>query len=161
MVESSLRAQGIPFQTFSMFDSTTLCSADLSGKVLVGLARALQPPNPLAGVSPAGTQLQIIVAEHYPVYGKDKNIVDLTERLLCRPPVCFHTSLDDPLLKHFGSDNIVALFERMGMDDGECVSHPLVTAAIRNAQQQIEKNVQRDLQTESIEEWFRFNLRGS
>ncbi len=160
-VESSLRAADIAFQTLSVFDSSLLCSADSRGTVTVGLVRALQPPNVLAGVSASANRLQIVVAEHHPIHSKDTSVVDIADGLSCRPQVCFHTSLDDPLLKHFGSDKIVSLFKRLGMAESECISHPFVTAAIRSAQEKIEKDVHGALQTESIEDWFRFNMRDS
>lgn len=62
-------------------------------------------------------------------------------------------------MKHFGSDQIVTLFKRLGADEAEAISHPFVTSAIRNAQEKIEKKVQRDMPTESMEDWFRFNMR--
>jgi preprotein translocase subunit SecA len=62
------------------------------------------------------------------------------------------------LLKHFGGPSLPGLFERLGMAGDSCITHPLVTSAIRNAQAKIEKEVQMDLQTESIEDWFKYNL---
>jgi len=88
-------------------------------------------------------------------------VVEIAERLSCKPQICLHASLDDPLMKYFGSDQIVTLFKRLGMDESEAISHPFVTAAIQNAQEKIEAQVQRDVATESMEDWFRFNLKKS
>lgn len=38
-------------------------------------------------------------------------------------------------------------------------SHSLITTAIANAQEKIESGVTQDLQSESIEDWFRYNVR--
>ena len=158
ILESSLRTAGVEFHTFSIADAPTLCSTAVKGKILVGLTRAFQPTRANL-VAEADHRMQIIVAEHYPTYGRDKTIVDLAELSPCKPQVCFHAALDDPLMQHFGSDKIVTLFKRLGNDEAECISHSLVTAAIRNAQQKIEQQVQREMQTQSMEDWFRFNLK--
>jgi hypothetical protein len=46
-----------------------------------------------------------------------------------------------------------------GRDEADPISNPLVTRAIRGAQVKIETQVPKDLQTESIEDWFRYNLK--
>jgi preprotein translocase subunit SecA len=160
-VQQALRAASISFETFSLADSSALCSMGTDGRVLIGLARAFQPTTAQISSANQQTNLQIIVAEHHPINGKDRSVVETAERLSCKPTVCFHASLDDPLMKHFGSDQIVTLFKRLGADEAEAISHPFVTSAIQNAQEKIEKQVQRDMATESMEDWFRFNMRKS
>ena len=50
----------------------------------------------------------------------------------------FYLSLDDNLLRIFGSEKISALMQRMGMEEGEAIEHPWVTRAIENAQRKVE-----------------------
>jgi preprotein translocase subunit SecA len=159
VLQQALRAASIGFETFSLADSSLLCSMETRGRVLVGLVRAFQPTMAQTGSGSEAANLQIIVAEHHPINGKDRSVVETAERLSCKPTVCFHASLDDPLMKHFGSDQIVTLFKRLGADEAEAISHPFVTSAIQNAQEKIEKQVQKDIATESMEDWFRFNMR--
>ncbi|PYS68841.1 MAG: hypothetical protein DMF69_18875 [Acidobacteria bacterium] len=161
LVQQALRAASIEFETFSLADSALLCSMESRGRVLVGLVRAFEPTTAQIGSTRQDTNFRIIVAEHHPINGKDRSLVATAERLPCKPTVCFHGSLDDPLMKHFGSDQIVTLVKRLGMDEAEAISHPFVTSAIRNAQEKIEAQVQRDVACESMEDWFRFNLRKS
>lgn len=52
----------------------------------------------------------------------------------------FYLSLEDNLLKMFGSENLMNLFEQVGIEDGEEIKHGLLTKAIANAQQKIEGN---------------------
>jgi preprotein translocase subunit SecA len=158
-IQQALRSTSIPFEVFSLPDSSMLCSLS-APKVLVGLVRALHPASAQLRSTPQVAKLQIIVGEHHPISGKDRDVVQTVEKLPCKPAICFHAALDDPLMKHFGSDQIISLMKRMGADENEPISHQLVTRAIRNAQEKIEKHVQRDMQTESMEDWFRFNLRG-
>jgi preprotein translocase subunit SecA len=62
-------------------------------------------------------------------------------------------------MRHFGGgETVQALFRRMGMPANECISHHLVTNAIRRAQEEIESKVPRDVPTQSVEDWFKYNL---
>ncbi|PIE17309.1 MAG: preprotein translocase subunit SecA [Proteobacteria bacterium] len=50
----------------------------------------------------------------------------------------FYLSLEDDLLRIFGSDRISGLMERLGMSDDEPIEHRFVTKAIGNAQKKVE-----------------------
>ncbi|MFW5960737.1 MAG: preprotein translocase subunit SecA, partial [Chitinivibrionales bacterium] len=50
----------------------------------------------------------------------------------------FYLSLDDDLMRIFGSERISNVMDRLGAEEGEVISHPLVTRAIGNAQQKVE-----------------------
>ncbi len=50
----------------------------------------------------------------------------------------FYLSLEDDLLRIFGSDRIKGLMGRMGMDDGQPIEHRLVSNAIEKAQRRVE-----------------------
>ncbi|MBK8479864.1 MAG: preprotein translocase subunit SecA [Proteobacteria bacterium] len=50
----------------------------------------------------------------------------------------FYLSLEDNLLRIFGSDRISGLMERLGMNDDEPIEHRFVTRAIGNAQKKVE-----------------------
>ena len=89
---------------------------------------------------------------------RDQQLVDAAAKLSCRVELTFYFSLDDPVMKHFSSDQIKALFERLGIDKDECVSHQLINTAMRTAQQKIEREVGRDVATHSATDWFKYNL---
>ena len=61
-------------------------------------------------------------------------------------------------MEYFGSDTIKALFERLGIDKSESVSHQFINNAVRNAQEKIESKVGRDVPTYSAADWFKYNL---
>ena len=46
----------------------------------------------------------------------------------------FYLSLEDDLMRIFGSDRIGGIMERLGMEQGEAIEHGLVSRAIENAQ---------------------------
>ena len=50
----------------------------------------------------------------------------------------FYLSLEDDLLRIFGSDRIKGLMGRLGMEDGEPIEHRLVSNAIEKAQKRVE-----------------------
>jgi preprotein translocase subunit SecA len=50
----------------------------------------------------------------------------------------FYLSLEDDLLRIFGSDRIAPLMKRLGMEEGEPIEHRMVTRAIARAQAKVE-----------------------
>ena len=50
----------------------------------------------------------------------------------------FYLSLEDDLMRIFGSDRIQGLMERLGMEEGVPIEHGMVTKAIERAQKQVE-----------------------
>ena len=50
----------------------------------------------------------------------------------------FFLSLEDDLMRLFGSDRIAKIMDRTGAEDGEVITHPLVTRAIESAQKRVE-----------------------
>ena len=52
----------------------------------------------------------------------------------------FFVSLEDNLMRLFGSDRIANLMDRMGLKEGEVIQHSMVTKSIERAQKKIEEN---------------------
>ena len=50
----------------------------------------------------------------------------------------FFLSLEDDLMRLFGSDNIAGIMDKLGMEDDEPIEHSLVTKSIENAQKKVE-----------------------
>jgi len=50
----------------------------------------------------------------------------------------FYLSLEDDLMRIFGSDRISGLMQRLGMEEGVPIEHKMVTKAIERAQKQVE-----------------------
>ncbi|ALV24224.1 preprotein translocase, SecA subunit [Campylobacter iguaniorum] len=50
----------------------------------------------------------------------------------------FYLSLEDSLLRIFGSDKIKAIMDRLGIEEGESIESRLVTRAVENAQKKVE-----------------------
>ncbi|HVU08398.1 MAG TPA: preprotein translocase subunit SecA [Verrucomicrobiae bacterium] len=52
----------------------------------------------------------------------------------------FFISLEDDLMRLFGSDRIVKLMERMGLEEGQELTHPLLNRSIQQAQKRVEQH---------------------
>ncbi len=50
----------------------------------------------------------------------------------------FYLSLEDDLLRIFGSDKISGIMDRLGMEEDEPIEHSMITRAIENAQRKVE-----------------------
>jgi preprotein translocase subunit SecA len=152
---SLLRQSGQKYEQFSSLNPSELCSG-VEGKIWLGAAEAFQLGSRTA--QEGNGSLKIIVAEHYPIRSRDQVVVEAAGNLTCETELCFHFSLDDPVMKHFGAETVKALFERLSVRKDECISHRLVTTAIRNAQEKIESQVGKDVPTHSAEDWLKYNL---
>ncbi len=99
-------------------------------KVWLSHARAFHSVNHLTSPGEKAA-LEIIVAGHHPIHSRDRELIDRASDLDCNVMLTFYFSLDDPLMKYFGSDSIKTLFDRLGIGKDECISHPLVSKSIR------------------------------
>ncbi|MGB4654471.1 MAG: preprotein translocase subunit SecA [Bacteroidales bacterium] len=52
----------------------------------------------------------------------------------------FFVSLEDDLMRMFGSDNISKVMDRMGLKEGEVIQHSMITKSIERAQKKVEEN---------------------
>ena len=52
----------------------------------------------------------------------------------------FFVSLEDNLMRLFGSDRVAKLMDRMGLQDGEMIQHSMITKSIERAQRKVEEN---------------------
>ncbi len=50
----------------------------------------------------------------------------------------FYLSLEDDLMRLFGSDRIAAVMDRLGVEEGEVITHRMVTRSIERAQKRVE-----------------------
>ena len=52
----------------------------------------------------------------------------------------FFVSLEDGLMRKFGSERIAKLMDRMGLKEGEVITHSMVSKSIERAQKKVEEN---------------------
>lgn len=51
----------------------------------------------------------------------------------------FYIALEDDLIRLFGGDRVQGIMEKLGMEEGECIEHTLLSRAIENAQKKVEE----------------------
>jgi preprotein translocase subunit SecA len=52
----------------------------------------------------------------------------------------FFVSLEDNLMRLFGSDRMAKVMDRMGLEEGEVIQHSMITKSIERAQRKVEEN---------------------
>lgn len=52
----------------------------------------------------------------------------------------FFVSLEDNLMRLFGSEKITKIMDRMGFKDGDVIEHPMISKSIERAQKKVEEN---------------------
>ncbi|MBI4548232.1 MAG: preprotein translocase subunit SecA [Ignavibacteriae bacterium] len=52
----------------------------------------------------------------------------------------FYLSLEDDLMRLFGSDRIAGIMQRLGLKEGDVIQHPLITRSVQRAQKKVEEN---------------------
>jgi hypothetical protein len=101
---------------------------------------------------------EVLFSGHYPIGAiENEALQNLTSLGYDRFVFCL--SFDDPLLKVFGSQNILPLLEKLGLAEEEAIEHAMVTQAIKRARTKIEEKVVREIKAKSPEEWFALNVK--
>jgi len=96
----------------------------------------------------------VIFIEHYPLRSKEQLLFDS----LHRKEVMIYSALDEPLFTRFGGEKIIQMMKQLGMKDTESIENSLVSNAIRNAQEKIEKKVLLDQTARSQDDWLSKNF---
>ena len=52
----------------------------------------------------------------------------------------FFVSLEDDLMRKFGSERIAGIMDRMGLEEGEVIQHSMISKSIERAQKKVEEN---------------------
>jgi len=52
----------------------------------------------------------------------------------------FYVSLEDNLMRMFGSDRISKIMDKLGLEEGEVIQHSMITKSIERAQKKVEEN---------------------
>jgi hypothetical protein len=97
---------------------------------------------------------KLILLEHYPLLKKEIDFI----ANINPPQVIVLSSLDEPLFEQFGSDKIIQMMKSLGMKDDEMIQHPMITKAIAQAQNKLEKKVVVENSANSSKEWFERNI---
>ncbi len=92
-----------------------------------------------AGVKEAGG-LAIIGTERHESRRVDRQLRGRAGRQGDPGSSQFFVSLEDNLMRLFGSDRIARLMDRMGLEEGEVIQHSMISKSIERAQRKVEEN---------------------
>ena len=92
-----------------------------------------------AGVKEAGG-LAIIGTERHESRRVDRQLRGRSGRQGDPGTSQFYVSLEDDLMRMFGSERIASLMDKMGYKEGEVIQHSMVTKSIERAQKKVEEN---------------------
>jgi hypothetical protein len=133
------------------FDSTlrdleTLFAKETTSAVSLFLARTVHSSHIIGR--------KIILAEHHPLRKKEQDAFSqwhLGEAVV-------HSAMDEPLFKQFGGERIMTMMKQLGMKEDSMIEHKMISSAIENAQDKIEKKVITEQGAASQQEWIERNL---
>ena len=91
------------------------------------------------GVEQAGG-LAIIGTERHDSRRVDRQLRGRAGRQGDQGSSIFYVSLEDNLMRLFGSDRIAKIVDRMGFEEGEALQHSMLSSAIERAQKKVEEN---------------------
>jgi preprotein translocase subunit SecA len=92
-----------------------------------------------AGVADAGG-LHVIGTERHEARRIDRQLRGRCARQGDPGSSHFFISLEDDLMRLFGSDRIVKYMEKMGLEEGQELEHPLLNRSIQQAQKRVEQH---------------------
>ncbi len=92
-----------------------------------------------AGIAEAGG-LHIIGTERHEARRIDRQLRGRAGRQGDPGSSRFFLALEDDLMRLFGSERIARVMERMGLQEGEVIQHPMITRSVERAQKKVEEN---------------------
>ncbi|MBK9327754.1 MAG: hypothetical protein IPM95_00275 [Sphingobacteriales bacterium] len=99
----------------------------------------------------------VFFLEHHPSFSAEKPILDDLFMAGVKK-VLFFNSLKEPIFQFFGSERIVLLLEKMGLEEEESIEHPMISQSIRNAQQKMDEKVIFPSSTRNAKDWISSNV---
>jgi hypothetical protein len=101
---------------------------------------------------------EALFSGHYPMSATEYSVLKgLSDSGYDRFVFCL--SFEDALLKMFGSENILPLLEKLGLEEEESIEHAMVTQSIKRAREKVEGKVSHEIKAKSPEDWFALNLK--
>jgi preprotein translocase subunit SecA len=145
LVSRMLKLRGIPHQVLNakqnQREAEIVAAAGYPGTVTIATNMAGRGTDiKLRETSRASGGLAIIGTERHESRRVDRQLRGRAGRQGDPGSSQFFVSLEDNLMRLFGSDRIAKLMDRMGMEEGEVIQHSMITSSIERAQKKVEEN---------------------
>lgn len=147
-----LRRKGIPHQVLNAKyheqEAQIIAQAGRKGSVTIATNMAGRGTDILLGGNPQNPEeaalvrsfggLHVLGTERHESRRIDNQLRGRTGRQGDPGSSRFYLSLEDELMRLFGSERISAIMGKLGMQEGEDIQHPWINRAVANAQQKVE-----------------------
>jgi preprotein translocase subunit SecA len=140
-----LKIRNIPHQVLNakqhQREAEVVAEAGKSGTVTIATNMAGRGTDiKLSPESKAAGGLAIVGTERHESRRVDRQLRGRSGRQGDPGTTQFFVSLEDNLMRLFGSDRIARLMDRMGYEEGEVIQHSMITKSIERAQKKVEEN---------------------
>lgn len=145
LLSRMLRLRNIPHQVLNakqhQKEAEVVANAGLAGTITIATNMAGRGTDIKLGegVKEAGG-LAIIGTERHDSRRVDRQLRGRAGRQGDPGTSQFYVSLEDQLMRHFGSERIAGLMDKMGHKEGEVIQHSMITSSIERAQKKVEEN---------------------
>ncbi len=145
LISRTLRGRGIPHNVLNAKqhskEAQVVAEAGLAGAVTIATNMAGRGTDIKLGpgVKEAGG-LAIVGTERHESRRVDRQLRGRAGRQGDPGTSIFFVSLEDNLMRMFGSERIAGLMDRMGYKEGEVIQHSMITKSIERAQKKVEEN---------------------
>jgi preprotein translocase subunit SecA len=143
MLSEALKRKGVPHQVLNAKyhekEAEIVAQAGQKGAVTIATNMAGRGTDIILGeeVSSLGG-LHIIGTERHESRRIDNQLRGRAGRQGDPGSSRFYVSLEDELMRLFGSDNVAGIMDRLGMDDSTPIDHPMISRSIESAQKRVE-----------------------
>ena len=145
MLSQMLRKRGIPHKVlnakFHELEAEIVAGAGVHGAVTIATNMAGRGTDiKLDDESKAAGGLKIIGTERHESRRIDNQLRGRSGRQGDPGESRFYISLEDDLMRLFGSDKLMSMFNALGVPENEQIEHKMLSSAIEKAQKKIETN---------------------
>ncbi len=145
LLSKMLKKEGIPHNVlnakFHEMEAQIVADAGLHGAVTIATNMAGRGTDiKLDEAAKAAGGLKIIGTERHESRRIDNQLRGRSGRQGDPGESRFYISLEDDLMRLFGSERLMNMFNALGVEDGEQIEHKMLSSAIETAQKKIESN---------------------
>ena len=145
LISKMLRREGIPHQVlnakFHELEAEIVAHAGEAGAVTIATNMAGRGTDiKLDDVAKAAGGLKIIGTERHESRRIDNQLRGRSGRQGDPGESRFYISLEDDLMRLFGSEKLMSIFKSLGVPENEQIEHKMLSSAIEKAQKKIEGN---------------------
>ena len=145
LLSKMLKKEGIPHNVLNAKyheqEAEIVADAGIHGAVTIATNMAGRGTDiKLDDESKAAGGLKIIGTERHESRRIDNQLRGRAGRQGDPGESCFYISLEDDLMRLFGSEKLMSVFNTLGVEDGEQIEHKMLSNAIEKAQKKIESN---------------------